>query len=98
MDISWKTFVIFLIGAAIFVPLFKVIFHSASRKRRVAALSLIGMIGLISFLYPLRFVPSEKFGEIFAGLGMAACVLSAIGGILFAIRRFLDADEQRTKN
>ena len=56
------------------------------------------MIGLASFLYPLRFVPSEKFGAIFTGLMIAVCALSVIGMILFTINRFLNADQRAMEN
>lgn len=94
--ISWNTCGVFIIGALIFVPCFKIIFLSPSKARRVVALGLIVVIGLLSFLYPLRFVRVEQFGAIFTGLTIAVCALSTIGGILFVINRFLNADQRRT--
>jgi hypothetical protein len=60
-------------------------------------LVLVAVIGLASLLYPLRFVQSEKLGAIFTGLTIATCVLSTIGGILFTINRFLNADQRQTE-
>jgi hypothetical protein len=90
--ISWRTPLTLVLAAAVIVPCLKTLFHAPSGKRRFAAFALIVTIGLSSFLYPLRFVQSEKFGEIFIGLTVAVCLLSAIAGFLFAISRFLSAD------
>ncbi len=95
---SWRTLLTFVIGAAICVPCFKMIFHSPSKKRRVAGLVLVVFTGMVSFLYPLRFLPTQRFGEIFTGLGIAFCFLSIIGGSLFVIGRFLNADERKAES
>ena len=94
-QVSWRTWLTFFIGAAFFVMCFKMIFLSPSKKRRVAALVPVVMTGFAGFLYPLRFVPAEKHGALFLGLGLAVCFLSAIGGMLYAISRFLNADERK---
>jgi hypothetical protein len=96
-EVSWRTAVAFLIGAAITVPCFRTMFLSPSKARRNSALALVVVIGVASFLYPLRFVPSEKFGAIFVGLSIAACALSVIGVVLFGINRFLNADQHATE-
>ena len=93
-EITWRTATMFLIGAGVTIPCFKTLFLSRSNLRRHMALALVILIGLGSFLHPLRFVPSEKFGQIFIGLTIAACVLSGIGAILFLINRFLNEDQR----
>ena len=93
-EVSWKTALTFLAGAAITVPCFRTIFLSPHKVRRNIALAVVVVIGLVSFLYPLRFVPSDKFGAIFTGLGIAVTVLSLIGAVLFTINRFLNADQR----
>lgn len=94
--ISWRTLLALVVGGVIFVPCFKTSFLSPSKRRRTVAIALAVVTGFVSFLYPLRFVPAHKLGAIFTGLTIAACVLSTIGGILFVIKRSLDADERRT--
>jgi hypothetical protein len=95
--LSWRTLLTFFIAMAIFVPCFKTIFLSPNQRGRFAGLVLIVVVGLVSFLFPLRFVPTEKFGALFAGLSISVCFLSTIGGILFVIGRFLNADERQTE-
>jgi hypothetical protein len=95
--LSWRTLLTFLIGVAIFVPCFKTIFLSPNKRGRVAGLALVVVVGLVSFLFPLRFVPTEEFGALFTGLSIAVCFVSTIGGILFVISRFLNADERQTE-
>lgn len=97
-EVSWRTAVAFLLGAALTVPCFRTIFLSPNKARRNAALTVVVVIGVASFLYPLRFVPSEKFGAIFTGLTIAACTLSVIGVILLTINRFLNADQRAMEN
>ena len=96
-EFSWRTILTFVISAALLVPCFKIAFLSPSKRARIATFVLVAVIGLASLLYPLRFVQSEKLGAIFTGLTIATCVLSTIGGILFAINRFLNADQRETE-
>jgi hypothetical protein len=95
--ISWNTLVTLAGAAVIVVPCFRTLFLSRHASRRKAALAMVVMIGLASFLYPLRFVPSAKFGEIFIGLAIAVGALSLVGGCLLAINRFLNADQLATE-
>jgi hypothetical protein len=95
-QVSWRTAVVFVIAALFVTPCFKVIFHSRRKAVRTAALGVICAIGLGSFLYPVRFVQSEKFGDIFLGLAIAAAALSCIAVALFVINRFLNADADGT--
>ena len=94
---SWRTAVIFALGGTVFIPCFKAIFLARGKIRRFAALALLALIGLGSFLYPLRFVPVEKFGDIFTGLAFAAFFLSGIGGMLYGVHRFCRADERQAE-
>ena len=95
--LSWRTLLTFFIAVAVFVPCFETIFLSPNKRGRVAGMALVVVVGLVSFLFPLRFVPTEEFGALFTGLSIAVCFLSTIGGILFVISRFLNADERQTE-
>ena len=94
-EVTWRTWLTFVIGAAFFVLCFKTIFLSPSKKRRITAMAPVVMTGFAGFLYPIRFVPPEKHGALFLGLGLAVCFLSTIGGMMYAISRFLNADERK---
>ncbi len=92
---SGKTLVGFGIGAVIGFLYWKLISVSATLKTslllRVATLLLLlGSVGV--FLYPLKFLSSEKLAEVRQGLGADAIVLSLLAIILWRIKRFLDRD------
>lgn len=91
-EFTWRTLFVFLISAAFVLPCFRIIFLSKRQTLRKAALAVVCAIGGGSFLYPLRFVPSEKFADIFLGLTIAACALTVVGGMLYIINRFLNMD------
>jgi hypothetical protein len=93
-ELSWRTLVVFALGALFFVPCFKVIFQSSNRKSRAIALAAVCAVGVAAFLYPLRYVPMEKHGEIFVGLAIATVLLSGIGIALLSINRFLNRDAE----
>jgi hypothetical protein len=92
-EVSGRTVLVFVVAAVVFVPCFKALFHSQQSHIRVAVLILVCAIGVGAFAYPLRFVPTERYSEIIHGLAVAIVALSVIGGILFAMNRFLTADE-----
>ena len=96
-QLSWRTLVVFVLGALFFVPCFKVVFQSPNRKSRIIALASVCVVGVAAFLYPLRYVPMEKHGEIFIGLAIATVLLSGIGIALLVINRFLNTDAQSVK-
>ena len=96
-ELSWRTFVVFVLGGLFFVPCFKVIFQSSNRKARVVALASVCEVGVAAFLYPLRYVPKEKHGEIFIGLAIATVLLSGIGIALLSINRFLNNDAEKVE-
>jgi hypothetical protein len=50
--------------------------------------------GVGAFLYPLRFVRSDKMVEIAIGLAFATCALSMVALQLWKIKLFFDADDE----
>ena len=50
------------------------------------------LAGVGGFLYPLRFVPSDKMAEIGIGLGLAVCAIGTVAFMLWRMKRFFDAD------
>ncbi len=95
---SVVTIIAFAVGAAVAWYFWSAFFsrHSAKRRRSIVlGIAALGLIGIVGFLSPLRFVPSERWPDIFIGLSLAAFVLSGIGFVLWKLKRFLDADSER---
>ena len=93
-EVTWRTFVALLVAGLVLVPCFRVIVHSPRKVPRRFAMVTVSIIGVGAFFYPLRFVPHEKMGDIFTGLGLAALALAAVGGCLLWVRRFFERDEK----
>ena len=91
-EVTWRTFAVLLVAGLVLVPCFQVIVHSERKGLRRAALVAVSVIGVGSFFYPLRFVPREKMGDIFTGLGLAVVALAAVGGCLLWVRRLFEGD------
>jgi hypothetical protein len=91
-EVTWRTFAVLLVAGLVLVPCFQVIIHSERKGLRRATLATVSVIGVGSFFYPLRFVPREKMGDIFTGLGLAVIALAAAGGCLLWVRRLFEKD------
>jgi hypothetical protein len=100
-QITWRTCVAFVLGATALVPFWKIVFGLVSgdrtRSRHVWAALLFLLIGVAAFLYPTRYVPSEKLPELYTGFFLAVCTLSLLAGILIVIGRFLEADDKNNQ-
>jgi Na+/melibiose symporter-like transporter len=55
------------------------------------------VVGMLAFLYPLKFVPPEKRKDVFIGLALAFTVLTGVGFVMLKVRRFLEADLKRSE-
>lgn len=91
-EFSWWTLLAFAVGGIVVVPCFLTIVYSTRKGWRLVALVIVSLIGICSFLYPLRFVPKEKFSAIFGGLALAALALAIVGAFLLLVRRFFEKD------
>ena len=68
------------------------------RRKKFMAFSVgLLLVGVISFLYPLKFIASEKRKDVFVGLASAVVVLSGVGFVMWKVKRFLDADLKRSE-
>jgi uncharacterized oligopeptide transporter (OPT) family protein len=68
------------------------------RRRRFVLFSAgLGVVGVICFLYPLKFIPPEKRKDVFIGLALAITVLSGVGYVMWHVKKFLDADQKTTE-
>ena len=92
MVVSWKTVLVFAAAASCFLACFRGIFLSPNRRYRGRLLAVVVGVGLISFLYPLRFVPNQKFGAILIGLAIALAVLTTVGFMLYTAGKFFESD------
>lgn len=67
------------------------------KKKFFAFSASLLLVGLISFLYPLKFIANEKRRDVFIGLGLAATVLTGVGAVMWKVKRFLDADLKQSE-
>lgn len=99
-ELSYKTFIAFVAGGAIAFPVWRLILNGTRLGERNLSLAtgtmvvLLLVVGVGAFLYPLRFVPRSKWPEIRTGLLTAVCALSGVAGLLWGVKRFMDADEK----
>ncbi len=100
-QITARTFLAFALGVAAVIPFWKVAFGlvtgNRTRSRHVWAALLLLVVGVAAFLYPTRFVPSEKRHDLYIGLVLAVFALSVLASILVMIGRFLEADAANTQ-
>jgi hypothetical protein len=95
-QVSPLTFFAFAVGTGVFRLFWKIILNGSGGARQKSArfwaeLALL-VLGMAAFLYPLRFVPSEKLPEMITGLVTAAFALSMLGGLLVMAGRFFESD------
>jgi hypothetical protein len=100
-QLTYRTFIAFVLGGAIVVPFWRLIFHGSSLSRRkltllwIAVVAVLVLLGIGAFLYPLRYVPREKLQEITTGLVTAVCALSGVAFLLWGVKRFVDSDQKQ---
>lgn len=98
-QITIRTFVAFVLAAALMIPFWRIAFEIVSgkqvRSRHIWAALLILVLGIAAFLYPLRFVPANVRPDLFTGLILAIFALSVLAFILVRIVKFLNADDAR---
>jgi hypothetical protein len=67
------------------------------RKRKFIVFSLgLVLVGIVSFLYPLKFIPAEKRGDVFTGLALAVACIIGVSAVMWKVKKFLDADLKRS--
>lgn len=74
--------------------------RAPERRRKKFVIFSIGLllIGVLAFLYPMKFVPPEKRADVFSGLVLAFTVIAGVGFVMLKVKRFLDADQQRAED
>lgn len=99
--VSSGTAVAFLAGAGLTTGAWMLALRGRGPGRRnpLRLLSPIVLaVGLVGFLYPLRFMPVDKLPDIAIGLCLATVALSIVGALIWQISRFLEqeASEQNS--
>ncbi len=95
IEMSWWTLFTLLVCAAGMLPWFHIIVYSERKYLRRVALTVVTLLGIGAFFYPLRVVPQEKMRPIFIGLSVAVAALSIMGGLLLLLHRFFESEEKR---
>ncbi len=100
-EFHWSNLAIpgFVAGALISCLYWALIFRFSTRMgstggRRsivIASLTLLAL-AMVAFLYPIRFIPDEKRGDVIVGLSAAIVVLGGIGFVIHTIVRWLEQD------
>ncbi len=68
------------------------------RKKKFVVFSIgLVLIGIVSFLYPLKFISKEKRKDVFIGLALAAGCLTGVGFVMMKVKKFLDADLKKSE-
>jgi len=68
------------------------------RKKKFVAFSIgVVLVGLVSFLYPLKFIAREKRKDVFIGLALAAGCIAGVGFVMMKVKKLLDADLKRSE-
>jgi len=62
------------------------------RKKFIVFSAGLLLVGVMAFLYPLKFVPEEKRKDVFIGLALACGCIGGVGLVMLKVRRFLEAD------
>ena len=93
--VSVGTFVTFAVATWIAARNWKLVTTKSAAARRAAAFLLVSGAGL--FLYPLRYVPSDRLADIAQGLLFAGCAIGLVGCLLWRLKRFLDLDAEQVE-
>jgi hypothetical protein len=94
--VSARTALAFVGGSVLLYVYWKIILHPSQapgqRRLRQTSSALLILSGLAAFLYPIRFIAPNSFGEVAVGLVMAFAGVAGVTLLLFVCKRFLDRD------
>ena len=85
----WAILPLVVLGLIIGVSFWRLVFRSAahesnrSRRHLKQAAAGLALMAISAFLYPLRFVQSERRSEVLIGLALAIAVLTFVGWLLW---------------
>ena len=76
--------------------------EGAGKRGKVSRLLLLnlaaGFLGLLAFLYPIRFVRPERMRDVLEGMGAAFLVLGLVGLALWRVIKFLNQDSEEERS
>jgi hypothetical protein len=55
------------------------------------------VVGILTFLYPIKFIPAEKRGDVMIGLSLAIGCIAGVAFVMSRVRRFLEADQKQAE-
>ncbi len=100
-QVSVLTLLAFTVGVGIVIVFWKIILNRSGgarqKSRRIMAELVLLLVGMGAFLYPLRFVPTEKLPDMLTGLITAVCALSLLGCLLVMMGKFLESDHKQNR-
>ena len=68
------------------------------RKKKFIVFSMgLVLVGIVSFLYPVKFIPAEKRQDVIIVLALAIGCVTGVGLVMWKVKRFLDADLRRSE-
>ncbi|MDB6055762.1 MAG: hypothetical protein JWN25_3285 [Verrucomicrobiales bacterium] len=85
-------------GATLYLWRFLLRGSSSSSKKMMVAVRVLIAVGVVTFIYPLRFLPREKMLDISKGLAFAVLVLSGVGYMMYRVAKALNADARENEN
>ena len=102
-EFRWTPYVIpaFAVGSLLAWAYWRMVFRlafrgqdpvRAARRLKRAVIGLLAL-GILAFLYPLRFVAAERRTDVLIGLGAAIVALSGVGLLLRTVVVMLESEE-----
>lgn len=97
----WAAVPLLGLGVALGLQFWRILWRaqredSAKSKARLRAFSIfLGVVAIVSFAYPMRYIQSAKRGEVLSGLGLAILVLSGFGYLLWRTIQWVNANEPK---
>ena|SRR5436190_825842 len=103
-ELNIATFVSFFTAAAFAWFYWKMVERMAmekapqQRKKKFVVFSIgLVLVGVVSFAYPMKFIPAEKRADVFIGLALAFACITGVGAVMWKVKKFLDADLKRSE-
>ncbi len=102
-EFHWSNLAIpgFVAGALISCLYWAMIFRYSARSGSASGRRFVGIasmtllaLAVVAFLYPIRFIPDQKRGDVIVGLSGAIVVLGGIGYLIHTIVSWLEQDAE----
>jgi len=102
-EFHWSNLAIpgFVAGALISCLYWAMIFRYSARAGSASGRRFVGIasmtllaLAVVAFLYPIRFIPEQKRGDVIVGLAGAIVVLGGIGYLIHTIVSWLEQDAE----